>query len=134
MNYWLVKADPETDYSIDDLMRDGHTEWTGVHNFQAINNIKLMEPGDFAYIYHSQKEKQIVGVAKVSGEPYENTADPRKSWAVQLEFVQKYAKPLHLSVIKAEPTISDFLLIRNSRLSVMPVPETARGFIESRVA
>ena len=79
MNHWLVKADPETDYSIDDLARDGHTEWTGVHNFQAINNIKLMKPGDFAYIYHSQKERQIVGQAKISGEPYENTADPRKS-------------------------------------------------------
>ncbi len=129
MNYWLVKADPETDYSIDDLARDVHTEWTGVHNFQAIGNIKQMKLGDLVYIYHSQKEKQIVGEAKVSGDPYENTADPRKSWAVQLEFVQKYTKPLHLSDIKSDSTLADFLLVRNSRLSVMPVPEYANKFI-----
>jgi predicted RNA-binding protein with PUA-like domain len=91
MNYWLVKADPDTDYSIDDLARDGSTEWTGVHNFQAIINIKLMKPGDLVYVYHSQKEKSIVGLAKVSSEPYENLKDPRKSWAVQLSFVKKYS-------------------------------------------
>lgn len=133
MNYWLVKADPDTDYSIDDLVRDGKTEWTGVHNFQAINNIKLMKPEDMVYFYHSQKEKSIVGLAKVSAEPYENIADPRKSWAVQLSFVEKYAKPLHLSVIKAGPTFSDFLLVRNSRLSVMPVSKVIQQELEKLV-
>lgn len=130
MNYWLVKADPDTDYSIDDLARDGSTEWTGVHNFQAIINIKLMKPGDLVYVYHSQKEKSIVGLAKVSSEPYENLKDPRKSWAVQLSFVKKYKNPLHLSTIKADPSMSDFLLVRNSRLSVMPVNTAHQKVIE----
>ena len=130
MNYWLVKADPDTDYSIDDLARDGSTEWTGVHNFQAIINIKLMKPGDLVYVYHSQKEKSIVGLAKVSSEPYENLKDPRKSWAIQLSFVKKYSKPLHLSSIKAEPAFSEFLLVRNSRLSVMPVPALTQTALE----
>ena len=130
MNYWLVKADPDTDYSIDDLARDGHTEWTGVHNFQAIINIKLMKPNDLVYIYHSQKEKSIVGLAKVTSDPYENLKDPRKSWAVQLSFVKKYQNPLHLSTIKAEPIFNDFLLVRNSRLSVMPVPKPIQTVIE----
>jgi predicted RNA-binding protein with PUA-like domain len=130
MNYWLVKADPDTDYSIDDLERDGQTEWTGVHNFQAIINIKLMKPGDSVYFYHSQKEKSIVGLAKVSGAPYENLKDPRKSWAVQLSFIKKYINPLHLSTIKSEPAFSEFLLVRNSRLSVMPVSPIHKTIID----
>lgn len=133
MNYWLVKADPETDYSIDDLAKDGCTEWTGVHNFQAIINIKLMRLGDLVYVYHSQKEKSIVGLAKVSSEPYENLKDPRKSWAVQLSFVKKYKSPLHLSTIKSETAFSEFLLVRNSRLSVMPVPENIQKLLKAKL-
>lgn len=129
-SWWLVKADPDTDYSIDDLEKDGQTEWTGVHNFQAINNIKLMKPGDLVYVYHSQKEKQIVGLAKVTARPYENKQDPRTSWAVQLSFVNKLKSPLHLSTIKANPAFSDFLLVRNSRLSVMPVPKETQQELE----
>ena len=133
MNYYLVKADPDTDYSIDDLAKDGHTEWTGVHNFQAIINIKLMKPGDLVYFYHSQKEKSIVGLAKVSGEPYENLKDPRKSWAVQLTFVKKHEDPLHLSTLKSVPSMAEFLLVRNSRLIVMRVLEKYHKFIEGLV-
>jgi len=132
-SWWLVKADPDTDYSIDDLEKDGQTEWTGVHNFQAINNIKLMKPGDLVYVYHSQKQKQIVGLAKVSSKPYENLDDSRKSWAIQLSFVKKYSKPLHLSTIKADPSFSEFLLVRNSRLSVMPIPKKIQQELEKLV-
>jgi predicted RNA-binding protein with PUA-like domain len=121
MHYWLVKADPDTDYSIDDLARDEHTEWTGVHNFQAIANIKHMESGDLVYFYHSQKQKSIVGLAKVTSDPYQNLQDPRTSWAVQLSFLTKYNKPLQLSTIKENPAMQDFLLVRHTRLSVMPV-------------
>jgi predicted RNA-binding protein with PUA-like domain len=121
MSYWLVKADPDTDYSIDDLEKDGRTIWDGVHNFQAINNIKLMGVGGFVYIYHSQKEKQIVGLAKVTDKPFKNTKDPRKSWAVELSFVKKYDKPVTLSEIKAVDELQEFLLVRHTRLSVMPV-------------
>jgi len=134
MNYWLVKADPDTDYSIDDLARDGRTEWTGVHNFQAIGHIKSMKPGDKVFVYHSQKEKQIVGLAEVAGEPYEDKNDPRTSWAVRLTFKKKFTHPVHLAAIKAEPSLADFLLVRNSRLSVMPVTKQVIMFLESRVS
>ena len=128
---WLVKADPDNDYSIDDLSKDGSTIWDGVHNFQAINNIKLMDIGDFVYIYHSQKEKSIVGLAKVTGKPYENLEDPRKSWAVELSFVKKYEKPLNLADIKAEINLQDFLLVRHTRLSVMPVEPKHQKIIDA---
>jgi predicted RNA-binding protein with PUA-like domain len=133
MNYWLVKADPETDYSIDDLARDGSTEWTGVHNNAAILHIQKMKPGDLVYVYHSQKEKSIVGLAEVSGEPYENTADPRRSWALQLTFEAKYDKPLQLAVIKAAPECTDFALVRIGRLSVMPVAEKVQKWLNSKL-
>jgi predicted RNA-binding protein with PUA-like domain len=131
MNYWLVKADPDTDYSIDDLEKDGSTIWDGVHNFQAINNIKMMKPGDFVYIYHSQKQKSIVGLAKVNDEPFENLKDPRKSWAVELEFVKKFERPLSLGDIKAEKDLQDFLLVRHTRLSVMPAESKHQKIIEA---
>ena len=134
MNYWLVKADPDTDYSIDDFSRDTFTEWTGVHNFQAIANIKLMKPKDLVYVYHSQKEKQIVGLAEIVGEPYLNIDDPRTSWAVRMKFVKKYPTPVTLAEIKAEPSISDFLLVRHTRLSVMPVPVHVQSWLEDALS
>jgi predicted RNA-binding protein with PUA-like domain len=134
MNYWLVKADPDTDYSIDDFSRDTFTEWTGVHNFQAIANIKLMKPKDLVYVYHSQKEKQIVGLAEIVGEPYLNTEDPRTSWAVRMKFIKKYSTPVTLAEIKAEPSVSDFLLVRHTRLSVMPVPTHVQNWLEDALS
>ncbi len=134
MNYWLVKADPDTDYSIDDLKRDGSTLWDGVHNFQAIGFIKQWEVGDHVYVYHSQKEKQIVGLAEVISEPRKNEDDPRTSWVADIKFVKKYIKTLSLADIKADSVNDEFLLVRNGRLSVMPVPDEVRHFIESRVA
>jgi predicted RNA-binding protein with PUA-like domain len=130
-SWWLVKADPDTDYSIDDLEKDGSTNWDGVHNFQAINNIKLMKPGDLVYVYHSQKQKSIVGLAKVTGEPYESTEDPRTSWAVELSFVKKFTNPLSLAAIKAEKDLQEFLLVRHTRLSVMPVQPRHHKIIEA---
>ncbi|MCA9348951.1 EVE domain-containing protein [Candidatus Saccharibacteria bacterium] len=133
MEYWLVKADPETDYSIDDLKRDKHTVWDGVHNFAAIGHIKRMNPGDFVYIYHSQKAKSIVGMAEVSGNPFENHDDPRPSWAVELTFVKK-TRPVTLQDIKNEPICADWQLVRNSRLSVMPVPRSVNTWLEQQTA
>lgn len=130
MNQFLVKADPETDYSIDDLRRDGETAWEGVHNNAAILHIRAMKPGDQVYIYHSQKQKSIVGLAEVSSDPYENKADQRKSWAVKLKYVKTYEKPLSLAKLKAEPGLQDFLLIRIGRLSVMPVSPAHKKIIE----
>ena len=122
MNYWLVKADPETDYSIADLERDGQTLWDGVHSNPAILNIQKMRPGDMVYVYHSQKQKAIVGMAQVIGVPFENKADPRRSWAVNLKFVRRFTKTISLAEIKADAAMQQFGLVRQSRLSVMPVP------------
>lgn len=131
MKYFLVKADPDNDYSIDDLSRDGSTIWDGVHNNQAILNIQKMKKGDKLYIYHSQKEKSIVGLAEVVSEPYENKDDPRRSWAMKIKFIKKYDNPLHLSIIKSQAEFNDFLLVRNSRLSVMPVEPKHQKIIEA---
>ena len=133
MNYWLIKADPDTDYSIEDLKRDGSTLWDGVHNFQAINFIKQWQQGDGLYFYHSQKEKSIVGLARVASDPTENKSDLRPSWAAWIKFVKKYENPITLAKIKAEPGNNDFLLVRNGRLSVMPVPEKVQKWIESQL-
>lgn len=133
MNYWLVKADPDTDYSIDDLKRDGSTLWDGVHNFQAIGYIKQWEVGDKIYVYHSQKEKKIVGLAEVITDPRKNDDDPRTSWIADIKFVSKFGKTLSLADIKADEVNADFLLVRNPRLSVMPVPDEVQKFIESHV-
>lgn len=133
MNYWLVKADPAEDYSIDDLARDGETIWDGVHNNAAILHIQKMKIGDKVFVYHSQKEKSIVGLAEVTGEPFENKEDQRRSWAVKLKFVEKYERPLHLLDIKAAEECRDFALVRIGRLSVMPVEPTVQKWLDSRL-
>jgi predicted RNA-binding protein with PUA-like domain len=129
MNYFLVKADPEHDYSINDLERDKVAVWDGVHNFAAIGFIKVMRPGDKVYIYHSGKEKSIVGEAQVIEKPFHNTADQRFSWAVKLRFIRRLKRPVTLMEIKNVPSLRDFALVRQSRLSVMPVPEEAQAWL-----
>jgi predicted RNA-binding protein with PUA-like domain len=134
MNYWLVKADPDHDYSIDDLARDGETTWDGVHNNAAILHIQKMKPGDKVYIYHSQKQKSIVGLATITGEPFENKQDPRRSWAVQLAYDRTYDNPIPLSLIKEAPECKDFALVRIGRLSVMPVEPSVQKWIDAHVS
>jgi predicted RNA-binding protein with PUA-like domain len=129
MNWFLVKADPDSDYSIDDLKRDKETLWDGVHNNAAILHIQAMRPGDSVYIYHSQKQKAIVGLAIVLGKPFENTNDPRRSWAVRLGYVTTYKNPLELNTIKAQATLADFALVKIGRLSVMPVSKVQQTVI-----
>ncbi len=133
MNYWLVKADPDTDYSIEDLERDGTTLWSGVHNNAAILHIQKMKPGDLVYVYHSQKQKAIVGLGKVVDEPFENKEDPRRSWAFTLGFVKKFPSTLGLAEIKAAPECKNFALVRIGRLSVMPVEEPALGYLKTQL-
>lgn len=133
MNYWLVKADPDSDYSIDDLSRDKETTWDGVHNNAAILHIQKMVIGDKVYFYHSQKEKSIVGLAEVSGKPFENTDDSRRSWAMKIKFVKKYKKPLTLAAIKQAPECKDFALVRIGRLSVMPVDSQTQKWLEANL-
>lgn len=126
MNYFLVKTEP-SEYSIDDLERDGQTVWDGVHNYEAINNIKRMRPDDVLFIYHSVKEKRIVGQARVVTEPFENKEDPRFSWAVRIEFVKKYQGPC-LADFKGLKNTYGFKLVTHSRLSVVEMPQQLVDF------
>lgn len=119
MNYWLVKQEPEA-YSFDDLLRDGKTDWTGVRNFQARNNLRAMRAGDKVLFYHSVSEKSIVGVAEVSREEFPDPTDEK--WiAVEIKPIEKFSKPVGLEQIKTEKTLENIALIKQSRLSVMPV-------------
>jgi predicted RNA-binding protein with PUA-like domain len=126
MNYWLVKQEPEA-YSFDDLLKDGQTDWTGVRNFQARNNLQAMKKGDPVLFYHSVSEKSVVGVAEVSREEFPDPTDEK--WvAVEIKPVRKFVKPVSLDQIKNEASLQNIALIKQSRLSVMPLtkPEFAR--------
>ncbi|MBI3591149.1 MAG: EVE domain-containing protein [Candidatus Melainabacteria bacterium] len=123
MNYWLVKTEPE-EYSFDDLLRDEKVVWDGVRNYQARNNLKAMRGGDQVLIYHSGKRKEIVGVAKVSKESYQDPKDKTNTWVViELIPVKKIKITLTLEEIKNEKTLLGMPLLKQSRLSVMPVKE-----------
>jgi predicted RNA-binding protein with PUA-like domain len=123
MNYFLVKSEPY-EYSIDDLMRDGVDTWNGVHNYQAINNILSWQIGDKILFYHSVKEMKIVGIAEVLTSPIAMVKAGRKTAEADIKFIQKLTleQQVTLHQVKADPRFKDFLLVRNSRLSVMPVP------------
>jgi predicted RNA-binding protein with PUA-like domain len=119
MNYWLVKQEPEK-YSFDDFLREGATTWTGVRNFQARNNLRAMRAGDKVLFYHSVSEKAIVGAAEVSREEFPDPTDEK--WiAVEIKPVEKFAKAVTLDEIKAEKKLENIALIKQSRLSVMPL-------------
>ena len=99
MNYWMVKQEP-TDYSFDDLVSDGRTDWTGVRNYQARNNLKEMKKGDKLLFYHSNVGKEVVGIAKVSKTAFPDPTDEK--WvAVEVEPVKKFKKPVGLAEIIA---------------------------------
>jgi len=119
MAHWLMKSEPES-YGWDDLMRDGATEWDGVRNPTARINLKAMQPGDEAFLYHSVSDKAVVGIMRVTraAEP-----DPKApDWVrVRVEPVRKLTNPVTLAAIKAEPKLAKMELIRQSRLSVAPV-------------
>lgn len=121
MNYWLVKSEPGT-YSWDDFTKLGRDHWDGVRNYQARNNIREMRPGDLVFFYHSVKDKEIVGVAKVVSEPYPDpTADSDKWTVVDMEPERKLPRPVTLAEIKADERLTEIALIKQSRLSVMPL-------------
>ena len=119
MAHWLMKSEPES-YGWDDLMRDGSTEWDGVRNNAARLHLKAMKPGDEAFFYHSMSDKAVVGIMRIvrAAEP-----DPKApEWVrVRVEPVRKFAQPVTLAAIKAEPSLAKMELIRQSRLSVAPV-------------
>jgi predicted RNA-binding protein with PUA-like domain len=119
--YWLVKQEPEG-YSWDDLVRDRGTEWTGVRNFQARNNLRQMKVGDGVLFYHSGEQKAVVGIAQVAKAPYPDaTADDGEWVAVDIRLVKPLREPVPLMEIRVHPKLSNILLVRQTRLSVMPV-------------
>jgi len=121
MNYWMVKQEPEA-YSWDAFVKDKQTAWTGVRNFQARNNLRTMRKGDSVLYYHSVTGKEIVGIAKVSKEAYPDPTAKEGDWVcVDLQPDKPFAKPVTLETIKVNAKLEGIPLVKQSRLSVMPV-------------
>ncbi len=121
MKYWLLKSEPEK-YSIQKFQTDGHTFWDGVRNYQARNNLQAMKTGDLCLYYHSNEGKEIVGMARVIREAYPDPTTEDPAWVVvDVEFVEIFPKTLTLAQLKAHPVLKDMALVKNSRLSVLPV-------------
>lgn len=119
--YWLVKSEPGA-YSWDDLVRDGRTDWTGVRNYAARLNLKAMRVRDEVLFYHSVEQKCVVGLARVSKTAFPDTTADEEGWvAVELVPVKPLAKPVTLAQIKAEASLQPIALVRQGRLSVMPL-------------
>ena len=120
-NYWLVKSEPDK-YPFEKLVADRRTAWDGVRNFEARNHLRAMQPGDLALYYHSNEGKQIVGLAKVLRAAYPDTTAEDGDWsAVDLGPVKALAAPVTLATIRDDAKLSEMLLVRRSRLSVVPV-------------
>jgi len=119
--HWMVKTEPET-YSWDDFIRDGRTDWTGVRNFQARNNLRQMKVGDRVLFYHSGKGKSVVGIAEVVRAAYADPTGDDAQWvAVDLKPVKALNEPVPLASIRYHSKLSKLPLIRQSQLSVMPL-------------
>ena len=119
--YWILKTDPDT-YALADLERERRTRWDGVANPVAVRHLRSMRAGDRALIYHTGDEKAIVGVARVVSDGYDDPKNPRLA-VVDLEFERAVPSPVTLSAVKADPAFKDLGLVRQGRLSVVPVPD-----------
>jgi len=129
MAYWLVKSEPGT-WSWEDQAAAGRTHWDGVRNAQALGNMRRMAVGDEALFYHSGKERRIVGIVRIARAFYDDPNDP-KSGLVDVETVAPLKRPVTLAGIKADPAFADLALVRQPRLSVMPVtPAQWRRLLE----
>ncbi len=121
MAHWLVKSEPDA-FSWEDQVRRGVEPWTGVRNAQASRHLREMRLGDRAFFYHSNTGKEIVGVVEVAREAYPDPTDPSGRWVcVDVRAVGPMPRPVTLAAIKAEPALDGIALVRQSRLSVMPV-------------
>lgn len=119
--YWLVKSEPES-YSWETFVKDRRTSWDGVRNFQARNNLKAMKLGDTVFFYASVTGKAILGLAEVSKKAYPDpTADEGEWFSVELKAKQALSRPVSLAEIKATPSLSKIALLRQSRISVVPI-------------
>ena len=123
MNYWLVKSEPST-YGWEQLVKDKKTTWDGVRNYAARTHLRAMKKGDEVFFYHSNEGMEIVGIAKVDKEAYQDPTTEDINWvAVDLKPYKKLKKPVSLSQIKADRHLKDMALARIGRLSVQPVTE-----------
>lgn len=123
MAHWLVKSEPSV-YSFDALVKDGSTVWDGVRNYAARNNMRAMKKNDEVFFYHSNEGTDIVGIAKVAREAFQDPTTDDDAWlAVELKPVKKLKKSVPLSVIKTDVQLKEMALVKNSRLSVQPVTE-----------
>lgn len=119
---WLLKTEPD-DYAFGDLERDGSTVWDGVANNAALLHMRAMQPGDLALIYHTGTERRAVGLAEVTSAPYADPqADDPRRVVVDVRAVRALHAPVTLAAIKADATFGDWALVRQGRLSVVPVP------------
>jgi predicted RNA-binding protein with PUA-like domain len=119
--YWLVKSEPDA-FSWDAQVRNGVEPWTGVRNHTAKNNLKSMQLGDRAFFYHSNEGKEIVGIVEVVKTAYPDPSATKGDWVcVDMRAIGPMPRPVTLAAIKADPRFADFVLVRQSRLSVMPV-------------
>lgn len=133
-NYWLIKSEPGT-WSWDDQVAKGDVGegWDGVRNYQASNNMKAMKIGDHAFFYHSVNEKRIVGVVEVIEEYHPDPTDESGRFGmVTVKAVEPMPNPVTLADIKADPALADLPLIKQSRLSVMPIPADAWSMIREK--
>ncbi|HEY4327121.1 MAG TPA: EVE domain-containing protein [Mucilaginibacter sp.] len=121
MNYWLIKSEPEK-YSWEKFNQDGRTFWDGVRNFAARNNLRTMKEGDLVFFYHSNEGKEIVGIAKVVKEAYQDPTTDDTNWVV-VDFapVEPLKRPVTLAEIKADTSLKTLELVRLGRLSVSAV-------------
>ena len=119
--HWMVKSEPAS-YSWEQFTKDGHAAWTGVRNFQARNNLRAMKTGDIVLFYHSVTGKEVVGIAKVAREAYPDPTADEPGWdCVDLVPAKPLTKSVTLAAIKAAPALKDIALLKQSRLSVMPL-------------
>src|SRR3954462_3040457 len=130
MAKWLLKTEPET-YSWDDLAREGAATWNGITNAVALKNIRSMKRGDLALIYHTGKERKAVGIAQVTSNPYPDPdADDERIVVIDLKAKVRLKSPVTLDTIKSDPAFKSWDLVRNSRLSVVPVPDALWARLE----
>lgn len=121
VRYWLVKTEPST-FSIEDFAKEGRTKWDGVRNYQARNNIKCMQPGDLVLVYHSVTNPSVVGLAEVTSNYYPDPSDESgKFCAIDMGFKQQFSRQYPLSAIRQNPLLDGILLLKQGRLSVMPI-------------
>ena len=123
MQYWLMKSEPDV-WSIDQQKKAGAkgASWDGVRNYQAANNLSKMKIKDLCFFYHSNIGKEIVGIVKVIRSAFIDKTDKKKRFvAVQVRFIEKFERPISLNKIKENEDLSHLSLVKQSRLSVMPI-------------